>query len=1327
MSNRTVAADSACNVKWDEGETSPAFEFRSADPFFVMPDHDVWSIEQDHLGMMWFGTRNGGLSRYDGYSFRNFVHDPDDPSSIAHNYVWDLLIDREGSLWVATSGGGLDKFDENTETFKHYGFDANNPDRLPHANIKALFEDKQGRLWIGSNGGLSLYHPETDSFTTLRHDKNSANSLPGNAVRSIVQDSKNNLLWIGTRRNGVALYDPEQERFKSFSHDPSDPTSLSNNSVDHIIEDRNGNIWIATRNGLNRYDRSTGNFIRYENQEKQHRRIEGNWVNWIFEDSAGRLWAATHNGLYLHDKTGDTFVEVKGTRRAGIESINSIVNTIYEDRAGGLWLGTEIDGIMRLNSHDSGFRTIQERQIIDADGSVLKRSLNALMSSQDCHLWLGYRNTGVDLLIGKEPDPLPITGDAGDLNRGNISTIVQGTSGTIWIGTETGLIEYKNGSSRLHLHDPANKNSIIGNHVTALAADNKGGLWIGVKGIGIDYFDGEVFEHFRGMVKQLDSSATEPVSDTLPTLYSNIMFYDEQRDGVWVGTNNSGLLFVSQRPAKVEQYLIDTENISPLYNFVRTIRQDRSGQLWLATNQGVYSFDPQTRVFQQRASVRNGTISNTIMSIELDQQDHPWFTTRTELYRYNPDTDSVIPLNFAFEYPRNSFLPNISAKDSSKRLYLGTNQGLISYSTTEYQQTISHVPALVLTGFTIAGENAVIGEENANLTSAIPVADSARLFAGQNEFEISFAALDYNIPGRHLYRYRLEGYDDRWYETEAANRVAEYKQVPPGDYIFRVTSGIANETWNEPGIKLDLKVMPYWWQTLWFQILAIAISFAIIGAAFYWQRKLALRFRELAKFPSLSPHPVFSIDSENRLIYANESGTVYLERFDLDNTNSQIPENWQSILDETRTSAQNRELEEKSGEPQSDMFLTFSPIQQHGTIHVYGHDVTAHRKAEEALRHEQRIGAIGRLTGGITHDFNNVLAIIMGNLDLALSKLNPSNELAGYMKPAVAATERGAELTHRLLAFARKQTLNVQITDVGELIDNVEQLLFRTLGEDIEIRINKETGYWSCETDRGQLEQALLNLSINARDAMPSGGHLVIQIENSILDDTDANRNSDITPGEYLLLSVTDNGTGMTSEVQQQIFDPFFTTKDVGEGTGLGLSMVFGFIKQSGGHISVSSELGKGTTFKIYLPRSLSEVMITKPTVDSATPVAKPGEAVLTVEDDADLRNVIETMLQELGYTVVVAGSADEALEKISTIPRMDLLLTDVVLPGGLSGPNLVEIVKHKLPELPVLYISGYTQNAIAHKGRLGPGVELLSKPFTTDDLGRKVRSALDG
>jgi signal transduction histidine kinase/CheY-like chemotaxis protein len=380
-------------------------------------------------------------------------------------------------------------------------------------------------------------------------------------------------------------------------------------------------------------------------------------------------------------------------------------------------------------------------------------------------------------------------------------------------------------------------------------------------------------------------------------------------------------------------------------------------------------------------------------------------------------------------------------------------------------------------------------------------------------------------------------------------------------------------------------------------------------------------------------------------------------------------------------------------------------------------------KTEGMLAQAQKMEAIGNLTGGVAHDFNNLLQVVSGNLQL-LSREVASNKKAQLrIEKAMAGVARGSYLAAQLLAFGRRQPLEPRVVNIGRLIRGMDDLLRRTLGEAIEIETVVAGGLWNTLVDPGNLENALLNLAINARDAMESGGRLTIEAGNAFLDDAYAAGHADVEAGQYVMIAVTDTGTGMTREVAEQIFEPFFSTKPEGKGTGLGLSMVYGFVKQSGGHVKVYTEPGQGTTLRLYLPRSTEAEDVP---VDSETgPVVGGSETILVVEDDDAVRDTVIAMLDELGYRVLRAPDAQSALVVIESGVAIDLLFTDVVMPGPLKSPELARKAKERLPQLSVLFTSGYTENAIVHGGRLDSGVMLLSKPYTRDALARKIRQVL--
>ncbi|MGI4846661.1 MAG: ATP-binding protein [Janthinobacterium lividum] len=380
-------------------------------------------------------------------------------------------------------------------------------------------------------------------------------------------------------------------------------------------------------------------------------------------------------------------------------------------------------------------------------------------------------------------------------------------------------------------------------------------------------------------------------------------------------------------------------------------------------------------------------------------------------------------------------------------------------------------------------------------------------------------------------------------------------------------------------------------------------------------------------------------------------------------------------------------------------------------------------KTHEMLLQSQKLEAIGKLTGGVAHDFNNVLQVIGGNLQLVQSEVTDSPEVIARLRAAQLGVERGAKLASHLLSFARKQPLSPVVLDTRRLIHELGDMLRHTIGTSCELETVVGAGLWNIFVDRSGFENALLNLAINARDAMDGTGQLTVEASNAYLDDNYARQHREVTAGQYVMIAVSDTGVGMDEKVISQAFEPFFTTKGPGHGTGLGLAMVYGFVKQSGGHIKIYSEMGHGTTVKLYVPRSRSTEHLPAPMASG--PVVGGVETILVVEDDAQVRDVVVALLIDLGYRVLKADDAASALVILESGIGVDLVFTDVVMPGAVHVTELARRAKIVQPGISILYTSGYTENAIVHHGRLDVGISLLSKPYTHDELALKIREML--
>ncbi len=511
-------------------------------------------------------------------------------------------------------------------------------------------------------------------------------------------------------------------------------------------------------------------------------------------------------------------------------------------------------------------------------------------------------------------------------------------------------------------------------------------------------------------------------------------------------------------------------------------------------------------------------------------------------------------------------------------------------------------------------------------------------------------------------------------------------------------------------------------------------------------RQVADRTRERDRIWDLSEDLLVTADFKGRLLAVNPSWTVVLgfdrvTLLEMPYADLVHPDDLGAVLsqlDELRVTGRPVRFENRVATADGDWRtvawrLSLDPSGL--VLHGVGRDMTemraqekALRETEGALRHAQKMEAVGQLTGGIAHDFNNLLTVVVGNLEMLNRQLpDDADRMRRTTDSALKGANRAATLTQRLLAFSRRQPLAPKSIDLNKLIGGMSELMHRSLGETITIETVLASDLWRIEVDPSQLENALLNLAVNARDAMPEGGKLTIETTNSQLDEAYATTHAEVMPGQYVLICVSDTGTGIERNIIDRVFEPFFTTKDVGQGTGLGLSQVYGFVKQSGGHVKIHSERSDGTTVKLYFPRHAGDK--DEPDIEHPHRVLDGSreETILVVEDHEDVRALSVEILRELGYKVIEAHDGPTALRLLARTPGIDLLFTDVILPGGMTGRDLAEQASLLRPDLKVLFTTGYARNAIVHQGRLEQGVELIGKPYTYAALATRIRDILDG
>ncbi|MEP9374939.1 ATP-binding protein [Mesorhizobium sp. KR1-2] len=517
------------------------------------------------------------------------------------------------------------------------------------------------------------------------------------------------------------------------------------------------------------------------------------------------------------------------------------------------------------------------------------------------------------------------------------------------------------------------------------------------------------------------------------------------------------------------------------------------------------------------------------------------------------------------------------------------------------------------------------------------------------------------------------------------------------------------------------------------QVLLAACGLCVVAAGWGLDRSMNQRARReeaalemvRASFASITD-PLFLVDNDWKIAFANSAlGELASQSVIGKNLFEAFPDieasGYKALLVESQRSASTSAKEIHLQGSNLWLLVTVYPFS--GGSLIYARNITEQKRTSEQLRHAQRMEMIGQLTGGIAHDFNNLLTVIIGNLEDINEKAEAGSSVADAAATALKAADRSAELTASLLAVGRRQALSPVPTDINALVNGLHPMMRRVLPESIDIEVVMAADAWLAEVDPGQVENAVLNLAVNARDAMPEGGKLTFETSNEYLDENYARQHNEVVPGPFLLLAISDTGHGMTPEVIDKAFDPFFTTKPEGKGSGLGLSMVQGFIKQSGGHIKIYSEIGQGSTIKLYLPRARKG--LSEEPVEPTARTRGGYETILIVEDDELVRDHSSNLVTRLGYKSLVASNAEEALQILKE-HRVDLLLTDVTLPGGMNGRQLADLARVTDKKLRVVYMSGYTRNAIIHHGRLDKGVDLLQKPFRLADLARILREVLD-
>ncbi len=796
----------------------------------------VTAIVQDQAGFMWFGTQEG-LNRYDGYRFDTYLNNPNDPSSISHNWVYSLLVDRAGRLWVGTYGGGLNRLDAATGKFERYMHDPNDPRTLSNNRVRALFEDSHGTLWIGTDGGgLNRLDPGTEHFLAFHNDPSDPNSLSDNRVRSICEDPRGDL-WIGTDGGGLNRLDREARTFKRYRHDPADPKSLSDDRIRSLYVDRKGDLWVGTYSGgLNRLDRTTGQFERFRNDSSDPGSLASDLVSAMLEDSTGDFWVGTDAGLSRWHPATASFTTYKHHEEAAGSLAEDRILALYQDEGGVIWAGT-YGGLSKWNATTGYFE--HYRHEADNPGSLSNDVVTSFAEDSEHRLFVGTYGGGLnqsDTASGHFRAFRHDDADPASLSDDRVMSLLVDRQGVLWVGTMMGGLnrfDRFSGKFSHFRHDPNNPLSLSADGITTIFEDSQGDLWVGTYQGGLNRFDRE-----SGKATRYTDDPGDPESLSDDRV---IVVAQDSLGMLWVGTDGGGLNRFDRTTGRFHPYRHDPADPNSLSDDrIWALHEGSDGSLWIGTQGGGLNRwsaadreDGRPRF--SHYGQRDGLPSAVVNGIREDDLGNLWLGSNRGLTRFNPISRTAKTFDASNGLPGNDFTQGAHFRSADGRLYFGGGKGFVAFDPSAIRDN-THVPPVVLTSYL---------RFNREVMSGIQLAKLTHLELGYEDYVVGFefAALDYSAPEANRYLYKLEGFDPDWVDFGSVRR-ATYTNLNPGTYRFRVRAANNDGVWNEQGAMLNIRVTPAPWRT-WWAYLLYALA-AIVSLLTYTRARLK-RMEEVAE------------------------------------------------------------------------------------------------------------------------------------------------------------------------------------------------------------------------------------------------------------------------------------------------------------------------------------------------------------------------------------------------------------------------------------------------------------------------------------------------
>ncbi len=1110
----------------------------------------VTAMAQDMRGFIWFGTQDG-LNRFDGYEFRIFKHDTEDPTSLIDNLITALVVDHNGTLWIGTNGG-LDRFDPLSERFTHYVNDPLGPNSLSANTVTDLAVDDEGYLWVGTGFGLNRLNVETDDIRRYLNDPADSNSLIANLVVDLGIDP-HGMLWIATG-GGLDQLDPATEVFTHYLPDPDDPNSLLDAGITALEVSANGNVWAATASGLNRLNPETGEFKHFISVPGDPDSIASEAINEIFEDRMGTIWLGTNGGgLSRLDPPSDEFthytVDPLNPDSIAVDNIQSI----FEDRSGILWFGTFGSGVDRYDRQKAKFATL--RNIPSDPGSLSSSGVWSILIDSRGALWVSTVGGGLNVAypgasgfrryMNDPTDPESLSGDL-------VWRVYEDRQGTIWVGTSVGLDRLDRGFRTFtHFNLPG---------VFLIYEAMDGTFWLGALGTGLSKFDresGQVIQAYTNQPGDPNSLSGNFVTALL-----------EDPDGsLWLGTFASGLNHFDPETEVFTRYQSDPDDPGSLPdNTILTLYRSRDGTLWVGSSGGLSKMDPTDGSFKTYA-VKDGLPNETIYSILEDELGRLWVPTNRGLSRFDPVGETFKTYDISDGLQDIEFNQSSALLGPRGEMYFGGINGLNYFHPLDIRDN-PFVPPVVITNMLLFNEPLPIGGDSP-LQQAITETDEIVLSYQDDFLAFEYAALHYSSPGENQYAYIMEGFDRDW-NYVGNRRFASYTGIPPGDYTFRVIASNSDGIWNEVGDSIRIIIPRPFWQTWWFtSLMVLIVAGSVVGALTLRIRFIEGQRRELAR----------QVDERTR---------------------------------ELRIA---KEAAEASNRAKS-VFLT-------NVSHELRTPLNAIIGFSQLMIRTARLGR----GGALTDEQRENLRMIQNSGEHLLGLINEVLELSKIE--------------------AGRATLQEGAFDLRRLLTGLEQM-FRLRAEQKNLTLDFDLAPEVprfIHADESKLRQILMNLLGNASKFTLEGG---IALRARVIDGAP----SPDQDGIQLHFEVEDTGPGIPPEDQDTIFMPFVQAdagKQLTEGTGLGLSISQQFAQLMGGELTLESQFGVGSTFRLVIPARAVDQLdmpIEEPRrVVSGLAPDQPTYRLLVVDDNAANRKLLVRLFEPLGFEVKEASDGEQAVE----------------------------------------------------------------------------------